>query len=83
MGFSQSWELAEQVLPKVTGRMSPGINTGNAKMAGHGADLEGGKEARSLLMASGNEEGRKGGLVTGVAKERFRETNKLRSEGCF
>lgn len=31
MGFSQGWGLAEQVLQKVTGRVSPGVNASMAK----------------------------------------------------
>jgi hypothetical protein len=40
----------------------PSGSTLRAEMAGHGAHLEGGKEAR-LLMSSGKGEGRKGRLV--------------------
>lgn len=61
VGFSQGWGLAEQVLQKVTGRVSPEISTSMAKMADHSTSLEGGKEASKLLMPLGKEwEGRTG-----------------------
>ena len=59
VGFSQGWGLAEQVLQKVMGRVSPGFNTSMAKTADHGASLEGGKEAGRLLMTSRQGKGRK------------------------
>lgn len=54
--------MAEQVLQKVMGRVSPEISASMAKMDDHSTSLEGGKEASKLLMPLGKEwEGRTAG----------------------
>lgn len=62
--------MAEQVLQKVTGRVSPEINASMAKMADHSTSLEGGKETSKL--ASGQGVGRKDRLVVLAADGRRR-----------